>query len=635
MLCRRPPKPAVDFSLALTALLASFGCGEARNDSELRLAAVKDRPVELRMNGYTSSETCRACHPDQYASWHRSYHRTMTRVASPETVRGRFDGQAVAAYGNSYRPDRHGDEFWLNLPDPSWKGQGTPPPRIDRRIVLTTGSHHMQAYWYATGEARKVALAPLVFLFEDQRWVSESSTFLRPPGNKPPPETAQWNQFCHQCHATGVEPRVKDLKTIDTRLAELGIACEACHGPCEEHVRKNRNPVERYRAHLAGQGDATAVNPTRLEPKRAAQVCGQCHSIGMPITPEALDEWKEKGHPYRPGQDLNETRYLVSGGDHESTTARRLIQYNPHFLDEQFWSDGMVRVSGREYQGLLDSPCYKHGSTSRPVMTCLSCHAMHQHAGDPRAPSAWADDQLKPAMDGNAACLQCHEKLAADLPRHTHHLPGSPGSLCYNCHMPHTTYGLLKAIRSHTISSPSVESALKTGRPDACSQCHLDKPLAWTSEKLADWFGHAKPALGEDQTNIASGMLWTLSGDAGQRAIAAWSLGWADAERTAGTEWMAGPLAQLLEDPYDAVRYIAYRSLRRLPGFADVRYDFLGSEESRQASVAEAMSRWTGALTSRPLSKAAVLIDEAGRILTEKWVRLVNARDDRRVNLLE
>ena len=49
----------------------------------------------------------------------------------------------------------------------------------------------------------------------------------------------------------------------------------------------------------------------------------------------------------------------------------------------------------------------------------------------------------------NKACLNCHAEIADDIPGHTHHKPDSSGSDCNNCHMPHTVYGLLSAIRSH------------------------------------------------------------------------------------------------------------------------------------------------------------------------------------------
>jgi hypothetical protein len=51
--------------------------------------AVANRPIQVADDGYTSSETCRACHPDQYNTWYASYHRTMTQVATPDTARAR------------------------------------------------------------------------------------------------------------------------------------------------------------------------------------------------------------------------------------------------------------------------------------------------------------------------------------------------------------------------------------------------------------------------------------------------------------------------------------------------------------------------------------------------------------------
>ena len=145
-------------------------------------------------------------------------------------------------------------------------------------------------------------------------------------------------------------------------------------------------------------------------------------------------------------------------------------------MEGSFWSDGQVRVSGREFNGLAASACFKRGE-----MSCLSCHSLH-HYQDP-------DDQLGARMEGNQACLQCHSSFAAKLESHTHHRAESTGSLCYNCHMPFTTYGLLKAIRSHTITSPTVRSSLATGRPNACNLCHLDKSLGWTAQKLNGWYG--------------------------------------------------------------------------------------------------------------------------------------------------
>src|SRR5687768_4881709 len=56
-------------------------------------------PREGRPGGYVSSDTCQSCHPNQYASWHRSYHRTMTQYGTPEAVRGEFEGQTLELEG--------------------------------------------------------------------------------------------------------------------------------------------------------------------------------------------------------------------------------------------------------------------------------------------------------------------------------------------------------------------------------------------------------------------------------------------------------------------------------------------------------------------------------------------------------
>jgi hypothetical protein len=46
-------------------------------------------PRDLARNTtYASSAACQECHADQYASWRRSYHRTMTQVATPRTAAG-------------------------------------------------------------------------------------------------------------------------------------------------------------------------------------------------------------------------------------------------------------------------------------------------------------------------------------------------------------------------------------------------------------------------------------------------------------------------------------------------------------------------------------------------------------------
>src|SRR4051794_15528072 len=52
---------------------------------------VTDRPIQAPTGDYVGSAGCQICHPHNHATWHDSYHRTMTQVANEESVIGNFD----------------------------------------------------------------------------------------------------------------------------------------------------------------------------------------------------------------------------------------------------------------------------------------------------------------------------------------------------------------------------------------------------------------------------------------------------------------------------------------------------------------------------------------------------------------
>lgn len=545
-----------------------------------------DRPIQLPGERFASSQACRACHPSQYASWHQSYHRTMTQVATPDTIAAGFDGVRVDAVpGEPMVLEQKGQQLWAEFDDPDGGRSGDrpgpapnpapgPPRRIKRQVVMTTGSHNQQIYWYATGQSRIIGQLPAIWLPAEGRWIPRRAAVMHPPGQQAVSETGAWNGICVACHTTNGQPQFDTpfgsqpiaTQQADTRAAEFGVSCEACHGPAEAHARVNRNALRRYAIHLSGRPDPTIVQPTRLNPRLSSQVCGQCHAFWEFADPRSERHANAHGLPYRPGDQLSATRFIVQPTRNlESPTMQAFLAEDAGFLRDIFWSDGMVRATGREYNGLIESPCYKNATTDARTLSCFSCHTMHTTADDGRALGAWADNQLAPRAGGNDACLQCHAQQSPAA--HSHHRAESTGSSCYNCHMPYTTYGLLKTIRSHQISSPSVQATLDTGRPNACNLCHLDKTLAWTAESLETWYGIAPPLLGEDERRVAASLLALLKGDAGQRAIAAQSMGWTAAREASGSGWMTPYLALLTKDSYDAVRHIASRSLATLPPF--------------------------------------------------------------------
>jgi hypothetical protein len=305
---------------------------------------------------------------------------------------------------------------------------------------------------------------------------------------------------------------------------------------------------------------------------------------------------------------------------------------NPHFMGDRFWGDGMVRVTGRELNGTMASPCFQGGKFS-----CLSCHEMHPDATDAASLAVWkSSGQLATGGESDTACLQCHEGKKADIPAHTHHAGGSAGSSCQNCHLPHTTYGLLRAIRSHQVSSPSVRESTEYGRPNACNLCHLDQPLAWTAGKLAEWYKQKAPELARDDRELAAGALWLLKGDAAQRALIVWSMGWAPAQLAAGRAWLYPYLIFTLNDSYAAVRFMAWKSLQTLPGFTGYAFDYTVDDAQQKEALAMAYQKWWREV--RPpgeVFRAQTVLEPAGRFRTETFERLLNQRDNRQVFLAE
>jgi Cytochrome c552/Cytochrome c554 and c-prime len=590
---------------------------------------VGGRPIQVPGDGYTSSQTCRACHPSQYVTWHASYHRTMTQLAAPETVATSFDGVRVDGVpGAPMVLEQRGRELWAEFDDPDSESaqslvrassesteSGVGSRRIKRHVVMTTGSHNQQIYWYATGQSRVLGQLPAIYLVGERRWIPRRAAVMHPPGQAAFSETGSWNAICVSCHATSGKPafdspfgsRPIASQTADTIAAEFGVACEACHGPSDVHADANRSPPRRYALHLTGRPDETVVQPSRLNPRLSAQVCGQCHAFWEFYDPADERRANTRGLPYRPGDDLAATRFIVqpsrNGG---SPTMKAFLADDPGFIRDIFWSDGMVRATGREYNGLIESPCYRNAKDDAHTLTCSSCHTMHQGAADTRSTRDWADDQLAPVPRNheNDRCTRCHGPTDSGLAGHTNHRADSAGSSCMNCHMPYTTYGLLKTIRSHQISNPSVRASLDTGRPNACNLCHLDKTLAWTAAYLERWYRTPQPTLDDDERAVAASLVWLLKGDAGQRAIVAQSMGWAPAQQASGTGWLTPYLALLQKDPYDAVRLIATRSLTTLPGFHRDRL---------------------------PRGAPQLLIDADGTFNAEVVNRLVRSRDNRRV----
>ena len=531
------------------AVLLTFGFGF---DPVRHRAA---QPLVHRQDGYAGAAACRSCHPDQHASWSRTFHRTMTQTASEESIRGAFDGREVRYAGRSARPFRENGRFLIEVP------AAAGDTRI-AEVALAVGSRRYQQYFERVerGDGFVLLRLPILWHIVEGRWLHMNTIFLFPDrldhGTRAwvpdgwDRHRDRWNSNCILCHNTGPKPREVDFtmgqrdtpRRFNSAVAELGIACETCHGPGAAHVAAYDNPVRRYADYLSGDNDPRIVHPEKLGQEESVSLCGQCHGQRVPGDIAAL---LDGGPSYRPGDRLV---------DHVEPITLDTAWDRPEF-EPRFWGDGTARLTAYEYQGVVQSPCYRRGE-----LTCGSCHAMH--GGDPRG-------MIEESKRGDEACLQCHGEIANDVRGHTHHEPESSGSRCLDCHMPRMVYGILEIHRSHRIENPDPRRDGQTGRPHACTLCHLDRSLEWSARRMTEMWGKEMPPPQYRQdgapVDLADGLASLLAGDALQRATYARAMGLPGADvRPRDKAFMRAALGLTLGDPYASVRWLARRGLLAL-----------------------------------------------------------------------
>ncbi|HVZ35435.1 MAG TPA: ammonia-forming cytochrome c nitrite reductase subunit c552, partial [Polyangiaceae bacterium] len=211
------------------------------------------------------------------------------------------------------------------------------------------------------------------------------------------------------------------------------------------------------------------------------------------------------------------------------------------------------------------------------------------------------------------------------------------GSSCVNCHMPYTSYALLGGVRSHRITSPTAAPAATGLAPSACNACHLDHSLEWTQSWLQRWYGprESPPPPAAAPIRARAAALALLTGDAAARVVVAAQLGWEPAQRASGAGWQAQLLVAALDDPYAAVRFVAARSLRSLPGFAELDYDFVAERSQRLSAQERARARAEQLALPGGSGSVELPLDAAGRFAPEFLIQLARSRDPRPVRIAE
>lgn len=223
-----------------------------------------------------------------------------------------------------------------------------------------------------------------------------------------------WQEQCIGCHTTGFDPdawnKAKaayvatgegDLR--DIYVADIRIACEACHGPGQQHISYQ----------FWGEGQETIINPAKLsysDPTRK-MVCEQCHTRAQ-------------------------TNIMYGGGANDN---RGFVLGEHDFMDvmeytRPAWGEGNRQVSNdgkgrRDHQQDMDMrlTAYTKPVSYHTGQACFDCHDSHNvgnYSGTTKYATSLADKSVfttKKDPDGlvrlkktrTANCGLCHADQAA------------------------------------------------------------------------------------------------------------------------------------------------------------------------------------------------------------------------------
>ncbi|HDZ57635.1 MAG TPA: hypothetical protein ENI17_06210 [Pseudomonas xinjiangensis] len=400
---------------------------------------------------FIGSHRCVACHADQHRAWQSSQHAHAMTHASEQSVLGDFDDATFEYNGVNSRFYRRDGGFFVHT-------DGADGELREFEVLYTFGLEPLQQYLVDLGGGRLQALSIAwdCRLADQggQRWfhiypdeaVSHRDIlhWTRPSQN--------WNFMCADCHVTdfrkGYDPQAD---SFDSRWSELGVGCEACHGPGSAHLRWADGELELADKGLLRQFDERQgmhwlfelerVTARRSVPPGEAveqAVCAQCHSMRSQV---------------------------AEGFQHGGAL---LDHYRPELL-----RDPLYHPDGQQREEVFISGSFAQSKMHAAGVTCSDCHEPH-------------GQQLR--AEGNALCATCHSAAQFDQPSHHFHPADSSGAQCVNCHMPQTRYMVIDSRRDHQLAVPRPDISASLGTPNACNACHVERTADWSAEQVAGWY---------------------------------------------------------------------------------------------------------------------------------------------------
>jgi len=387
-------------TLAVSLLAASF----LARGKEPKVVAYKNTGPGVAFTGSKSCEGA-GCHDELSRNYYHTPHGLSMGPANSPTELAKVPDR-ITVYDQKvdryYEVTRSGDDLYQTEYQLDANGNRifTSAQKLEYRI-----GGHLTGNIYIVRWGQNFFQAPLSYYVRPGRWDLAPGYEGAPrPFNRP----IVLCLYCHNGQPEVVPNRAGVYRDPPFRFMEYGIGCEVCHGPGELHVQQ----FSRDSARKLGKADLTIVNPAKLSPRLADDVCLKCHE-GW--NARVLQPGKSE-LDFRPGTPLYETVALfkVPVKQEQRAELERLESLPPvkGTLATPMWFKHSLIAMSR---------CF-HDSHGR--MSCITCHIIHN---PPTAENKVAYYRER--------CFACHTNESCKLPlaERSHHEPPND---CVGCHMP-------------------------------------------------------------------------------------------------------------------------------------------------------------------------------------------------------
>lgn len=405
---------------------------------------------------YVGSKTCgeAGCHEQINREYFATPHgqsmapakspAELARAPKPVTVFNAKIGRYYVVYqqaGNLYQEAYELDEKGHRIYD------------IKHKLDYVTGGENT-GYTYLFRVGSWIFQAPLSFYAPSKTWELSPGYVADDVGF-----TRVMTTGCLVCHNGQPDPQPKRdglYKQPPFRFGELGISCESCHGPGALHVSEMTAHKDRVLG--AREVDTSIVNPAKLSPRLADDICQVCHQAGDAVVLNPGRGYMD----FRPGTPLSDTMNIVKRPltEKQRAEANRLETQPPirGSLEEPLWWKNST---------LELSKCYQ---ASNGRLTCSTCHSVHNRPKTGEEKAVY-----------RGACLTCHTVSSCKLkPEDSKRV--TVGDYCIECHMEKRPIaGIAHSVDTkHRIvlypGQPLPEVAFEAPKPDLPGLLWLNRP---------------------------------------------------------------------------------------------------------------------------------------------------------------